>query len=395
MFRPSAVGDREGAVYYQISHNGAAVDLPSAHTLRNEEWDAGGRPAMHGADPADFRRLKATGALIKADLERLRDTARRLEAEDAGYDLTTFLSEYRSHCARCSLFNFMGELAAAMRANGRVRTSETYLAALSSFRRFRGGADVLIDTLTSELMEDCQAYLRSRGVTLNTVSFYMRILRAVYNRAADEGLTPRRMPFRHVYTGAERTVKRAVPLEALRRIRTLDLSASPSMAFARDMFVLSFSLRGMSLIDMAFLRRSDIRGGQLIYRRRKTGKRLAMEWTEWMQTIVDRYAVPHSAYLLPLLAKARPGEERRSYLNATYRINSSLKRIGAMVGLTMPLTLYCARHSWASVARDQGVPLTVISEGMGHDSELTTRIYLTQLDTSAVDRANRMVFRSI
>lgn len=63
--------------------------------------------------------------------------------------------------------------------------------------------------------------------------------------------------------------------------------------------------------------------------------------------------------------------------------------------MSAPLTLYVARHAWASIARSKNVPISVISEGMGHDSESTTRIYLASLDTVAVDKANRMIIKSL
>ena len=87
--------------------------------------------------------------------------------------------------------------------------------------------------------------------------------------------------------------------------------------------------------------------------------------------------------------------ERVAYRNAGYSINRSLKRVGRMAGLEIPLTLYVARHSWASAAKAKGVPVGVISEGMGHDNEATTRIYLASLDTSAVDRANALILRGL
>ena len=66
-----------------------------------------------------------------------------------------------------------------------------------------------------------------------------------------------------------------------------------------------------------------------------------------------------------------------------------------MLKLPIPLTLYVARHSWASVAKAQGVPVSVISEGLGHDSEATTQIYLASLDSSVVDKANSMILKSL
>ena len=76
-------------------------------------------------------------------------------------------------------------------------------------------------------------------------------------------------------------------------------------------------------------------------------------------------------------------------------INRKLKTIGNMVGIQLPLTMYVARHSWASAAKTKNVPISVISEGMGHDSELTTQIYLASLDTAVVDKANRMILKSL
>ena len=71
------------------------------------------------------------------------------------------------------------------------------------------------------------------------------------------------------------------------------------------------------------------------------------------------------------------------------------RQIAKMVGVQIPLTLYVARHSWASAAKAKGIPLSVISEGMGHDSEATTQIYLASLDTSVVDRANSLILKSL
>ena len=83
--------------------------------------------------------------------------------------------------------------------------------------------------------------------------------------------------------------------------------------------------------------------------------------------------------------------ERRQYDNALHLVNYRLKELSTMLKLQRPLTMYVARHSWASAAKSKNVPLSVISEGMGHDSEATTQIYLASLKTSVVDKANKMI----
>lgn len=157
---------------------------------------------------------------------------------------------------------------------------------------------------------------------------------------------------------------------------------------------MSFYLRGMSFIDMVYLKKSDLQDGRVTYRRRKTGQLLAIQWTREMQGILDKYPENRSPYLLPVIRNTE-ADARATYRNTGYNINHNLKRIAAIAGLGIPLTLYVARHSWASAAKAKGIPLSVISEGMGHDSEATTQIYLASLDTSAVDRANSLILKSI
>lgn len=243
-------------------------------------------------------------------------------------------------------------------------------------------------------MKAYEAWLSQRGLIPNTISFYTRILRAVYNRAVEEEIIVNRNPFRYVYTGIEKTVKRALPLSMIRKIKNLDLSFNPSLDYARDMFMLSFMLRGMSFIDMAFLRKTDKVDGYITYRRRKTGQKLIIAWTKEMQKILDKYQENSSDYLLPII-KFPGANERTTYNNVGSYINYNLKTIASMVGVAIPLTLYVARHSWASAAKEKGIPLSIISEGMGHDSESTTQIYLASLDTAIVDKANALIIESL
>ena len=112
-----------------------------------------------------------------------------------------------------------------------------------------------------------------------------------------------------------------------------------------------------------------------------------------MQEIVDKYENSSSNYLLPIIKPFSDIDERMQYIYAAHNINRSLKIIGKELGLSISLTLYVARHAWASIAKSKKVPLSVISEGLGHNSEATTRIYLASLDTMAIDKANRMILK--
>lgn len=247
------------------------------------------------------------------------------------------------------LFQFMSRLIEKLKLNGKIRTSETYRATLNSFRNFRDGKDLYMDCIDKDIMESYEAWLRLRGLTSNTISFYMRILRATYNRAVDEELTKDRKPFKRVYTGVDKTVKRALPIKVIKKIRGLDLSIDPQKEYARDMFILSFMLRGMSFVDMAFLKKSDLKNGHVNYRRRKTGQMLSIKWTSEMQEILNKYGENDSIYLLPIIRN--PGcIPLYTYRNMSYFINRQLRKLAIRLQLPITLTMYVARHSWASAA---------------------------------------------
>ena len=331
---------------------------------------------------------------IRRDVERLVKIDRELDNNRMSYTTDDVTDEFNRYSQEYSLFNFMESIIVKLKQNGNIRTAETYRATLNSFKKFCKDEDIMLDNITGKLMESYEASLRSRGLVPNSISFYTRVLRAVYNRAVEQDITKDRNPFRHVYTGIDKTIKRALPLTVIKKIRALDLSLTPALDFARDMFMMSFFLRGMSFIDMAFLKKSDLKNGYITYRRHKTGRQLIIEWTKEMQLTLDKYPEIETGYLLPIIRKSSLNE-RKAYRNISYNINHSLKKIAKMVDVNIPLTLYVARHSWASAAQAKGIPISVISEGMGHDSETTTRIYLISLDTSVVDRANAIILSSL
>ncbi|WP_300949358.1 site-specific integrase [Phocaeicola sartorii] len=393
-FRSSTVADREGTIYYQIIHDRKVRQLLSDYHIFPNEWNENRSSVTISPSNKRSSFLLSIRERIRWDVERLVKINRKLDTDGLSYTADDVIDEFNKYVNDYSLFNFMESIIAKLKQNGKIRTAETYRVTLNSFKKFRQDEDIMLDSLTSEIMEAYEAWHHSRGVTPNSISFYTRILRAVYNRAVENDIIENRNPFRHVYTGVDKTVKRALPLSIVKKIKVLNLSMTPALDFARDMFLISFYLRGMSFIDMAFLKKSDLKNGYVTYRRRKTGQQLVIEWTKEMQIVLDKYPDNETDYLLPII-KTLGTNERYTYRNVGYNINHNLKKIAQMVGISIPLTLYVARHSWASAAKAKGIPLSVISEGMGHDSETTTQIYLANLDTSVVDRANAVILKSL
>ena len=386
-FRPSTVEGKEGGIYFQIIHNRIVRQLNTDYKIFATEWDAESESVIISGNRSNT--LLGIRERLEWDIARLEKVIRQLETERRRYTADDVITVFHKMTKEASLFTFMHGVIVQLKQLGKIRTSETYTATLKSFMAFREDQDVPLDGITSDLMLLYEAFLKARGVRMNTISFYMRILRAVYNRAVEKGLTPQNNPFRHVYTGVDKTVKRAIPIKAIKALKELDLSMKPSLDFARDMFMFSFYTRGMSFVDMAYLKKSDLQNGILTYRRRKTGQELTIKWEKCMAEIVAKYPDNQTDYMLPIIKEKE--NERKQYDNTLHLVNYRLKDLSKMLKLQRPLTMYVARHSWASVAKAKNVPLSVISEGMGHDSEATTQIYLASLETSVVDKANKMI----
>lgn len=386
-FRPSTVEGKEGGLYFQIIQNRVIRQMNTDYKIYAYEWDAEIESVVVSGARANI--LCSIRERMEWDLSRFERIIRQLEQERRKYTADDVITLFHKVTKETSLFSFMHSVIIQLRQLGKIRTSETYTATLKSFIEFREEQDIPLDGINSDLMLLYEAHLKAKGVRMNTISFYMRILRAVYNRAVEKELTPQKYPFRHVYTGVDKTVKRAVPVKVIKALKELDLSMKSSLDFARDMFMFSFYTRGMSFVDMAYLKKTDLQNGILTYCRRKTGQQLTVKWEKCMEEIIKKYPSNRSAYLLPIIKEQ--GNEWKQYDNALHLVNYRLKDLSRMLKLQRPLTMYVARHSWASAAKVRNVPLSVISEGMGHDSEKTTQIYLASLEASVVDKANKMI----
>lgn len=314
---------------------------------------------------------------------------------------------------RKSFLAFLFSEARRQKQNGHISLSNNYTSAGHSFSRFLGTSnktDIPFGYITPELMSDYEAWLQNRGLCRNTTSFYIRALQSVYNKAVRQGLTQDQQPFCTTYRGVARTHKRAIDTADVCQLSRLDIrhallsggyghgrrldNMQHQLEFARDIFIFCFCARGLTFVDLAHMRKSDITGSQLIYVRRKTRQRIEVQVEPMMQAIIDRWP-SKTDYLLPILTKTgNPHTVYQQYRYALGRYNASLDTLGSMLG-GLKLTSYVSRHSWASAARQHHVPLSVISQSMGHDSEKTTEIYLKSLECNVINQTNHDLLNSI
>lgn len=389
-FKSLSSREDEGILFYQITYDRMIRKVPTDMLLYREEWLPELQQAVViGKDYTRKQYLDQCNETLKKDVLRFNRVLYSLSQKSTSFTVDDIIVSFKKLKEGDSFFSFMKTQIEQLKRMRKYRTTETYQTTMNSFYRFSEGHDIFLDEITEELLVNYECYLKDKGLRMNTISFYMRILRAVYNRAVENGLTEPNYPFKRVYTGIDKTLKRSVSIAVIQKIKDLVLEPGSPMDFARDMFLFSFYTRGMSFVDMAYLKKTNLRGNTLVYQRKKTGQTLFVHWEDCMQQIVEKYSRKSSVYLLPIICS--PENERTQYKNRGAMINRWLKKIGILLKISTPLTMYVSRHSWASIAHKMDIPITVISEGMGHDSETTTKIYLSSIENEEIDEANKKI----
>ena len=396
-FRPSTVAATVGTLYYQMIQDRKVKWISTGHHLYSGEWDAKRAdvviPTKEGERRAQLLLLRSVMAW---ELQQRKDVIRGLEATNPTVTIDALCDAVMQIAPCRTVFSFLQEQVTRQEQMQRQGTARTYANAYRSFKKFREGMDLTFGELSSDMMERYEAWLLHRRLRQNSISCYLRTLSTLLYKAADDGLISDRRLFDHVRLSYVKTAKRAITVKELKAIANLRLPKNSTIAFARDIFMFSFYMRGMPFVDIAFLRKGDLKNGTLTYCRRKTNQCLSVAWESAQQKIVDRYAhlTVGRPYLLPIIQRT-DGTEYHQYQCMLENINRALRKIGEMVGLSMPLTTYVARHTWASVARDMDINIAIISEGMGHRSLKTTQVYLSMIDTSRVNEANKKIIRQI
>lgn len=269
-------------------------------------------------------------------------------------------------------------------------TAAAYKSTRSSLAKFLDGSDIRMPEIDLRFIRRYEDFLYNNGVAENTVSYYLRNLRTLYNQAVVDGYHPHgEYPFVKAQTRPAKTVKRALSREDLQALANLKLEDAPELKFARDLYLFSFYAQGMAFVDIVLLKKSDIYNGVLTYSRHKSKQFIRIAVTPQMQELMDKYET-EGKYVFTII-RDNSSSEYTQYRLALGRINRHLKRIAAMIDVKIPLTTYTARHTWATLARDCGAPVSVISAGLGHTSEEMTRIYLKEFDVSQLDKVNSIV----
>ena len=382
--RPSSVEGKAGVIYYQITHNRKTQQITTRLRVCPSDWDADEEKLVASALNRSMIQNR-----IDSDVALLRRVILDLDSCGVDYSVSDIINRYKSPQSHILVLDYMRSQVEQLRATNRLGTAKNYEKTMSSFGDFLGDVRLPLSALTEQVVTDYNAFLVQRDLVRNSVSFYMRVLRAIYNKAVRQKLIEQQHPFTEVYTGIDRTRKRAVSESIIAQLHRLELEPGTPLALCRDMFVFSYCTRGMAFVDIAYLKKANLQNGMICYARRKTGQLLSVRIEPSIQRIIDRYIDSDSPYVFPILCSLDTNEAYEQYQVALNTHNRLLGRLSEILGCGCKLTSYTSRHSWATAARNHNVPISVISQGMGHTSEQTTQIYLTMLENSVIDDANK------
>lgn len=386
--RRSSVQNKMGKLFIQLIYNREIKIISTPFKLLPDEWNEKEQQVV-----PDVKHMVRAMELcvIEKDLGHILETLDGIILKLSrrnNFTVNDIVERFSGKNSKNMLFSFMRKCIKELVISGKQSTALKYKGAFSQFYAYRKGVDLTFEQMDEEELKRYEKFLIAKGMTMNSVSFYLRIMRAVYYRAVVAGVAPDFKPFRSVYTGVAKTVKRAVDGSVIKKLEAAKLQ--PKLAFARDMFLLSFYMRGMAYVDMSKLKKSDCTNFLLKYNRSKTGQTIVIRLESCMNEIIKRYAKEcrSSENLLPIITCEK---ETIKYATALRTYNHRLKVISEQLNIEPHLTSYVSRHTWASQARIKGINLSIISEGMGHTSEKTTQIYLSSLDHTILDDANKLI----
>lgn len=378
---------------FQVIHNRRKKLLYTGYRMKEEVFDESEGKIMNGVGST----FTATEVVkMNRELRKMRNQIdiriRQLERTREEFTVEDILTQnaFGTGKSQFYLLRYINAQIERKQELKKVGMAAAYKSTRSSLAKFVGCPDVRMSEVDLAFVRRYEDFLYSNGASGNTVSYYLRNLRSLYNQAVTDGYHPRgEYPFAKAQTRPAKTVKRALSRTDMQNLADLNLENEPELEFTRDLYLFSFYAQGMAFVDIVLLKKTDICNGVLTYSRHKSKQLIRIVVTPQMQGVIDKYNTENE-YLFPIIS-GEYASGYQKYRLALGRINRHLKKIAVVADIKVPLTTYTARHTWATLARDYGAPISVISAGLGHTSEEMTRVYLKDFDVSMLNQVNSIV----
>lgn len=286
---------------------------------------------------------------------------------------------------KLSFSSFAFSCVCNLKRDGRFSTASLYSNSIRSLCEFLEHDDVAFSEINPSLLKRYEQYLFRGQHKPNTISTYMRMLRAIYNKAVDAGYAKyRHNLFHKVYTGIDRSHKRALDMPQL-RILLNSCVKSIVLRKIQQIACVMYRLCGIPFVDLQRISVDSIKDGALSYCRQKTGKSVSVP------VLSDTKKALYSLDLGNADLNTEAGY--RQYQSSLRKFNAGLSRLAKKLGIKGHVSSYTLRHSWATTALHSHVPVELISSALGHSDIRTTQIYLKGFNVGEIAKANRKILR--
>ncbi len=379
----------------RLGFDNRTIPISLGYSLKEDDWDDAARKvkkSYQGTETVSrlnnlIQKKKANALDIVMKLDE-KGELKRLSVADIKQRI---VNTQGNQC----FFKYGETLVADLREAKRYGNAECYQFTINILKGFVAKKDLPFNAITYDFLKRFETFhLAKEGNGYNGLSVYLRTIRAIYNYAIKAGIADKELyPFDAYKIKSIPTEKRALDIDLLNNIVNLKLQPGDKLFNARNYFVASYMMYGMNFKDMAFLKKTDIIDGRVNYRRSKTAKLYDIKLFPALQEILDYYieADPDAEFVFPILRPDSLAAQLKALKWARKRYNAKLKLIANKCDIETNLTSYVSRHSFATQAMLNTVPIAAISAMLGHSSIKTTEIYLKGLPSNILDDYNSQI----
>jgi integrase/recombinase XerD len=389
--------DKTYPLVMRLGHNERTTSIPLKISLLKKDWDDEARivkKSYSGTNSVTWINNK-----IQKDKADAMDIILKLHESELLQNLSIVDIRNRivKNSSSTSFFNYTNQIIEDLKSANRIGTAKNYKGVVAVLKTFNNDKDLSFKDITFNFLTKFENYHLGKGNSYNGLSVYVRVVRAVFNMAIKDGIIEKdSYPFSNYKVKSVPTEKRALELELLQAIINKKIPAKHICFNARNYFVASYMMYGMNFTDMAYLKKTDIIDGRIQYRRRKTSKLYDIKITPNLNKILLHYISKNgdSPYIFPIIKRESALQQDKDIQWARKRYNKKLKELAKLCKIEQNLTSYVSRHSFATQAMLQQVPLNAISAMLGHSSLKTTEVYLKSLPSNILDDYNDKILGS-
>ncbi|WP_422083496.1 phage integrase SAM-like domain-containing protein [Ulvibacterium sp.] len=385
-------------IIFRLTHLRKTTSISTGYSILEKYWDS--RKCEIKRNYTRVESIARLNTLLLKEEARANDIINQLyDKEKLNYmSITQVKNRITRNNTYDSFYRYGESLAEDLKVSHRYGTARSYRGIISILRTFTKGKDLKFNELNYDFIKKFERYHLAKGNSINSLSVYLRAIKAIYNKGIKAGLIEKEAyPFANYSIRQTPTEKRALKIDDIRKILELEVPRDVVLFRYRNYFICSFLLYGMNFTDMCYLKLENIIDGRIKFRRRKTSKLYDIKITEQLAEILNLYVKGKEKddYIFPVIKRENPELQEREISWERQRYNRGLKTIGELCGIEQKLTTYVSRHSFATQAMLNDVPLQAISAMLGHSKLNTTQIYLKSLPNNILDDYNQQLISAI